>query len=63
METQIFPARAGFIARAHGRPYGVPGRITGAREKSLRRNRNNGCGPSVLSRSWTQPFPIFLGDR
>ncbi len=34
--TQIFSARAGFFARAHGRPDVVPGRIPGARGKSLR---------------------------
>jgi hypothetical protein len=61
VETQIFPARAGFIARAHGRPYGVPGRITGAREKSLR--RNNGRGPSPLSRNWMQIARVFPGAQ
>jgi len=35
---QVFLARAGFFATAHGRPDGVPGRIPGAREKSLRRD-------------------------
>jgi hypothetical protein len=36
--SQNFPARAGFFARAHGRPDGVPGRIAGARGKILRRD-------------------------
>lgn len=35
---QNFPARAGFFARAHGRPDGVPGRSAGARGKILRRS-------------------------
>jgi len=32
---QIFPARAGFSPRAHGRPDGVPRGNFGAREESL----------------------------
>jgi hypothetical protein len=35
---QIFPARAGFSPRAHGRPDGVPRGNFGAREESLHWN-------------------------
>jgi len=35
---QVVSARAGSFARAHGRPDGVPGRISGARGNHLRRS-------------------------
>ena len=35
-KTECFRVRAGVFASAHGRPNGVPGRIIGARAKTLR---------------------------
>jgi len=38
------------FARAHGRPHGVPGRILGAREKSLQRQSGTSLDGTLTAR-------------
>jgi hypothetical protein len=49
-ERQCFRVRAGAFASAHGRPNDVPGRIAGARAKTLRRKESAGNGRGALER-------------
>jgi hypothetical protein len=41
LNLQCFRVRAGVFASAHGRPNGVPGRIIGARAKTLRQRESS----------------------
>lgn len=47
VNLQCFRVRAGVFASAHGRPNGVPGRIIGARAKTLRKRESKIGGLSM----------------